>query len=364
MVKLVEGTKILNKGGQALILSIPGDNTRVIKLFKDLDNFRREQRMYDIISRFDDVVQVSQATEKSFEWRVEDTKIPSSIDSTTFYEAFQTGKVYGGLYLKRLNGIDFEHYSRYFWNLDEDGSAKETLAMFKNFYEALKELHTIDISHNDVKPENAIITTNSDGKKIVVFDFGNSTQLSDLETKAVPTTFEFTPWFCYPFFADKQKMSTNYLRDFYSLFFVFTYLANVKSPDRGLPWLSTIQAKVNNLSSSYTATEAKAKLFWEYENEYIENVQQFAVKNDEQNEMAKAQMEYIEKVKKNGLTGSIVSGFKWLTGTGSDFDKLNDTLKKFVTVLEERFESQKNSIGVDMEDHQKKTFEELDNVFL
>ena len=108
---------------------------------------------------------------------------------------------------------------------------KSILLLTINFFKVLKEIHSLDIIHQDIKPDNFAIGRNKLKKNIYIFDFGLSKiKESDMNDK----TNSLLGTVRYASIRAHEGYSLSYRDDFESLMYMIVYLYNRKLPWQGI----------------------------------------------------------------------------------------------------------------------------------
>ena len=108
---------------------------------------------------------------------------------------------------------------------------KSILLLTINFFKVLKEIHSLDIIHQDIKPDNFAIGRNKLKKNIYIFDFGLSKiKESDMNEK----TNSLLGTVRYASIRAHEGYSLSYRDDFESLMYMIIYLYNRKLPWQGI----------------------------------------------------------------------------------------------------------------------------------
>lgn len=108
---------------------------------------------------------------------------------------------------------------------------KSILLLTINFFKVLKEIHSLDIIHQDIKPDNFAIGRNKLKKNIYIFDFGLSKiKESDMNEK----TNSLLGTVRYASIRAHEGYSLSYRDDFESLMYMIVYLYNRKLPWQGI----------------------------------------------------------------------------------------------------------------------------------
>lgn len=108
---------------------------------------------------------------------------------------------------------------------------KSILLLTINFFKVLKEIHSLDIIHQDIKPDNFAIGRNKLKKNIYIFDFGLSkikeSYMNDKTNSLLGTVR-------YASIRAHEGYSLSYRDDFESLMYMIIYLYNRKLPWQGI----------------------------------------------------------------------------------------------------------------------------------
>jgi len=111
---------------------------------------------------------------------------------------------------------------------------KTILLLTINLFKILKDIHSLDIIHQDIKPDNFAIGRNKLKKNIYIFDFGLSKIKEDYfqpekKTNSVLGTIRYAS------IRAHEGYPLSYRDDFESLMYMIIYLYNRKLPWQGIP---------------------------------------------------------------------------------------------------------------------------------
>ena len=121
---------------------------------------------------------------------------------------------------------------------------KSILLLTINFFKVLKEIHSLDIIHQDIKPDNFAIGRNKLKKNIYIFDFGLSKiKESDMNEK----TNSLLGTVRYASIRAHEGYSLSYRDDFESLMYMIVYLYNRKLPWQGIQGKSKSEKNIKVL---------------------------------------------------------------------------------------------------------------------
>lgn len=110
---------------------------------------------------------------------------------------------------------------------------KTLLLLTVNLFKILKEIHSLDIIHQDIKPDNFAIGCNKFKKDIYIFDFGLS-KFKEPIYKPDQKTNSLLGTIRYASIRAHQGYPLSYRDDFESLMYMIIYLYNRKLPWQGI----------------------------------------------------------------------------------------------------------------------------------
>lgn len=107
---------------------------------------------------------------------------------------------------------------------------KTILLLTINFFKILRDIHSLDIIHQDIKPDNFAIGRNKLKKNIYIFDFGLS-KIKESKNSKIEKTNGLLGTIRYASIRAHEGYPLSYRDDFESLMYMIIYLYN-----RRLPW--------------------------------------------------------------------------------------------------------------------------------